>query len=403
MMIKRFLTASLMLVALCACTGEAVRDYSFDGKPSAEVLDNYLDRAVTMMGLLSDTYPDKEADIDFIVETGAKFIGRAVCVWGGENIYNDKEWLERAKSFAAAVHEAAPDAVLQGCCFEYYTSRVEEIPIPAWTFESLGLPAEERCFDMESMYYPDGTFVGFWYDGNSVPDIRQTETQLWYSFLIGTFVEMGCEAVHLGQTMLVGSQDTDWKAYDEFLAKMHAYYDPKARRHYVLYDAHGGEEGMFTPDGRSVLDYNAFPMRIEETPEDGHLTARLRPGFTDAMYGAYPHPYLVEFDNWGVSDHPGEPADRTDPDLDFSEQIFVWGYDEISWLYALPEQQRQEWLKYAYGWIKDNDPWCHMQMPGTRGVSLGRGKGGIARSIAPTENVPDGMNLTQTIKDLWAE
>ena len=39
MMIKRFLTASLMLVALCACTGEAVRDYSFDGKPSAEVLD----------------------------------------------------------------------------------------------------------------------------------------------------------------------------------------------------------------------------------------------------------------------------------------------------------------------------------------------------------------------------
>ena len=403
MMIKRFLTASLMLVALCACTGEAARDYSFDGKPSAEVLDNYLDRAVTMMGLLSDTYPDKEADIDFIVETGAKFIGRAVCVWGGENIYNDKEWLERAKSFAAAVHEAAPDAVLQGCCFEYYTSRVEEIPIPAWTFESLGLPAEERCFDMESMYYPDGTFVGFWYDGNSVPDIRQTETQLWYSFLIGTFVEMGCEAVHLGQTMLVGSQDTDWKAYDEFLAKMHAYYDPKARRHYVLYDAHGGEEGMFTPDGRSVLDYNAFPMRIEETPEDGHLTARLRPGFTDAMYGAYPHPYLVEFDNWGVSDHPGEPADRTDPDLDFSEQIFVWGYDEISWLYALPEQQRQEWLKYAYGWIKDNDPWCHMQMPGTRGVSLGRGKGGIARSIAPTENVPDGMNLTQTIKDLWAE
>lgn len=392
-----------MIAVLCACTPKTDDMYHFDGKPSAEVLDNYLDRAVTMMGLLSDTYPDKEADIDFIVETGAKFIGRAVCVWGGENIYNDKEWLERAKSFAAAVHEAAPDAVLQGCCFEYYTSRVEEIPIPAWTFESLGLPAEERCFDMESMYYPDGTFVGFWYDGNSVPDIRQTETQLWYSFLIGTFVEMGCEAVHLGQTMLVGSQDTDWKAYDEFLAKMHAYYDPKARRHYVLYDAHGGEEGMFTPDGRSVLDYNAFPMRIEETPEDGHLTARLRPGFTDAMYGAYPHPYLVEFDNWGVSDHPGEPADRTDPDLDFSEQIFVWGYDEISWLYALPEQQRQEWLKYAYGWIKDNDPWCHMQMPGTRGVSLGRGKGGIARSIAPTENVPDGMNLTQTIKDLWAE
>ena len=396
-------TSLLLISLLCACTQKADDKYHFDGKPSAEVLDNYLDRAVTIMGLMSDTYPDKEADIDFIVETDAKFVGRAVCVWGGENIFKDKEWLERAKSVASAVHEAAPDVVLQGCCFEYYTSRVEELPIPAWTFESLGLPVEERCFDMESMYYPDGTFVGFWYDGNSVPDIRQTETQLWYSFLIGTFVEMGCEAVHLGQTMLMGSQDTDWKAYDEFLSKMHAFYDPKARRHYVLYDAHGGEEGMFTPDGRSVLDYNAFPMRIEETPEDGYLTARLRPGFTDAMYGAYPHPYLVEFDNWGVSSHPGEPADRTDPDLDFSEQIYVWGYDEISWLYSLPEQQRREWLKYAYGWIRENDPWCHMQMPGTRCVSLGRGKGGLARSIAPTANVPDGMNLTCTIRELWGE
>lgn len=393
----------IALSILCACSRTTVKDYHFDGKPSEEVLCNYLDRAITMMGLLTDSYPDKDADIDFIVETGTKFVGRAVCIWGGERIFNNPEWLESAKAYAAKVHEAAPDVVLQGCCFEFMTSQIEELAIPAWTFESLGLPAEQRTFDLEAMLYPDGSFVNHWGGGNSVPDIRRTETQLWYSFLIGHFVEMGCEAVHLGQTMLIGSQDSGWKAYDEFLSKMHAYYDPKARRHYVMYDAHGGEEGMFTPDGRSVLDYNAFPMRIEETPEDGRLTARLRPGFTDAMYGAYPHPYLVEFDNYGVSSHPGEPSDRSDPDLPFWEQIYVWGYDEISWLYALPEQQRQDWLRYAYHWIKENDPWCHMQMPGTRSVSLGNGKNAQARSIAPTENVPDGMNLTETIKELWNE
>lgn len=384
----------IALTILCSCSETAVKDYHFDGKPSEEVLCNYLDRAVTMMGLLTDSYPDKDADIDFIVETGTKFVGRAVCIWGGENNFNNKEWLANAKAYASKVHEAAPDVVLQGCCFEYMTSRVESLAIPAWAFESLGLPAEQRNFDMEAMLYPDGSFVGHWDDGNSVPDIRQRETQLWYSFLIGHFVEMGCEAVHLGQTMLVGDQDKGWKAYDEFLSKMHAYYDPKARRHYVLYDAHAGEEGMFTPDGRSVLDYNAFPMRIEETPENGYLTARLRPGFTDAMYGTYPHPYLVEFDNYGMSDHPGEPSDRSNPDLPFWEQIYVWGYDEITWLYTLPEQQRQEWLRYAFHWIKENDPWCHLQMPGTRGK---------ARAIAPTENVPDGMNLTGTIKELWNE
>ena len=384
----------IALSIFCSCSRTTVKDYHFDGKPSEEVLCNYLDRAITMMGLLTDSYPDKDADIDFIVETGTKFVGRAVCIWGGESSFNNKEWLANAKDYASKVHEAAPDVVLQGCCFEYMTRGVESLTIPAWAFESLGLPAEQRNFDMEAMLYPDGSFVGHWDDGNSVPDIRQTETQLWYSFLIGHFVEMGCEAVHMGQTMLVGAQDKGWKAYDEFLSKMHAYYDPKARRHYVMYDAHAGEEGMFTPDGRSVLDYNAFPMRIEETPENGYLTARLRSGFTDAMYGTYPHPYLVEFDNYGMSDHPGEPSDRSNPDLPFWEQIYVWGYDEITWLYMLPEQQRQDWLRYAFHWVKENDPWCHIQMPGTRGK---------ARAIAPTENVPDGMNLTETIKELWNE
>lgn len=384
----------IALSIFCSCSRTTVKDYHFDGKPSDEVLCNYLDRAITMMGLLTDSYPDKDADIDFIVETGTKFVGRAVCIWGGESSFNNKEWLANAKAYAAKVHEAAPDVVLQGCCFEYMTRGVESLAIPAWAFESLGLPAEQRNFDMEAMLYPDGSFVGHWDDGNSVPDIRQTETQLWYSFLIGHFVEMGCEAVHMGQTMLVGAQDKGWQAYDEFLSKMHAYYDPKARRHYVMYDAHAGEEGMFTPDGRSVLDYNAFPMRIEETPENGYLTARLRPGFTDAMYGTYPHPYLVEFDNYGMSDHPGKPSDRSNPDLPFWEQIYVWGYDEITWLYMLPEQQRRDWLRYAFHWVKENDPWCHIQMPGTRGK---------ARAIAPTENVPDGMNLTETIKELWNE
>ena len=384
----------LALTMFCACSKTTDDKYFFDGKPSDEVLNNYLDRAITMMGLLTDEYPDKDADIDFIVETGTKFVGRAVCIWGGESRFNNPEWLKNAKDYAAKVHEAAPDVVLQGCCFEFMSHEIETVSIPAWAFESLGLPAEQRNFDLEAMLYPDGSFVGHWGDGNSVPDIRQTETQLWYSFLIGNFVEMGCEGVHLGQTMLVGDQDKDWKAYDEFLSKMHAYYDPKARRHYVMYDAHAGEEGMFTPDGRSVLDYNAFPMRIEETPENGYLTAQLRRGFTDAMYGTYPHPYLVEFDNWGTSSHPGEPSDRSNPDLPFWEQIYIWGYDEITWLYKLPEQQRQEWLKYAFHWIKENDPWCHLQMPGTRGQ---------ARSIAPTENVPDGMNLTETIKELWNE
>ena len=60
----------LALTVICACNKTTDNKYFFDGKPSDEVLNNYLDRAITMMGLLTDEYPDKDADIDFIVETG---------------------------------------------------------------------------------------------------------------------------------------------------------------------------------------------------------------------------------------------------------------------------------------------------------------------------------------------
>ena len=374
--------------------------FFFDGKPTDKVLDNYLDRAITMNNILTHDYPDKDADIDLIADIGAKFVGRAVCLWGGETVLNDPDWVRRAKAVSARIHAVSPETVMQGCCFEIVTRSVEQVKVPAWAFESLGLPVEDRNFDYDAMLYPDGSYVAHWASEASVPDIRRTETQLWYSCLIGKFVEMGCEGVHLGQTMLVGEQDSDWKAYDGFIAKMHAYHDPHARRHYVMYDAHAGEEGMFTPDGRSVLDYNAFPMRVEETPWNGYLTAQLRPGFTDAMYGTYPHPYLVELDGWGMSSHPGQPSDRTDPDLSFWEQIYVWGYDEETWFYMMPEQQRNDWLRYAYHWIKENDPWCHLQMPATKPISVDNG---MMRAIAPTEDVPNALNLAPVIKELWSE
>lgn len=390
----------MIALVLSACTQQPADPFFFDGKPSPEVLNNYLDRAVSMDGLLTDDYPDKQADIVFVVDTEVKLVGRTIRVWGHESVLNNQELLEKAKATAAEIHERAPQVVLQGCCFEIVTRDVENIPVPAWAFESLGLPAENRNFDYDAMLYPDSTYVNHWAENQSVPDIRQTETQLWLSFLIGTYVGVGCECIHMGQTMLVGEQDKEWKTYDAFLAKMHSFYDPKARRHYVMYDAHAGDEGMFTPDGRSVLDYNAFPMRIEETPDKGYLTAQLRPGFTDAMYGKYPHPYLVEFDTWGMSEHPGEPSDRANPDLEFWEQIWVWGYDEASWFYSLPEKDRQDWLRYAYKWIKENDSNCHLQMPAHKPVRL-KDKSGTFRAIAPTKEVPDGMNIAETIKELW--
>ena len=70
-------------------------------------------------------------------------------------------------------------------------------------------------------------------------------------------------------------------------------------------------------NGKPLPDFNAFPLRIMETSEKPK-EAILKLGFSDGLYGrskggqtfngwSREHlPYLVEFDNYGVSRHPGE-------------------------------------------------------------------------------------------------
>ena len=104
-------------------------------------------------------------------------------------------------------------------------------------------------------------------------------------------------------------------------------------------------------------------------------------------------PYLVEFDNFGVSDHPGV-ADLNDH--------YVWGYDEITWFYMQDVPARRAWLRYAYDWLRENDPHGHLEMPGARVVSLtAGGPVFLSRAVAKSDKVPYGMDIEQTIKELW--
>ena len=57
-------------------------DYHFEGKISRPVLENYLARSSTFGSLLHLTLDD---DLRMIKNTGVKFAGRAVWMWGGES------------------------------------------------------------------------------------------------------------------------------------------------------------------------------------------------------------------------------------------------------------------------------------------------------------------------------
>jgi hypothetical protein len=155
--------------------------------------------------------------------------------------------------------------------------------------------------------------------------------------------------------------------------------------------------------GKLLFDFHSFPLRIAEVP-DQPLKGVLKVGHSDSIYlkskgGMTPSgwsctnlPYLVEFDNFGRSREPGKP----------SKAPFIWGYDEITWFAQLPEQERNDWLRYAWKWVRETDPNGHLQMPGSRLLSPGRRDAphwywANTRSDA----CPQGSNTEQTIKAHW--
>ncbi|QDU58917.1 hypothetical protein [Aeoliella mucimassa] len=410
------LIASLALVAEAAWSQQVAsesaprsdRDYQFDTTISRSVLENYLDRSVTMAYFLvtGDTegnreYLYRDDDVRLIQNIGAKFIGRAVYRWNGEARLVDDSFWQEATRLIEQVHADDDEVIFQGCLFETVSPEVNQVPIPAWVFEEFDLPVEQRNFSYEAMLNPQGRMVGHW-GRSSVPDITQLETQLWFYYLAGAYIDLGCEALHLGQVDLIGMADPEYRTWATLVARIRAYAKLHARRHLVLLDAHVPQGGMVV-DGVSLLDFNSFPLRIKEVP-DKPQQAVLEVGFLDSIFkrskgcqtpsgwSCDSLPYLVEFDNYG----PGPQPNVAD-----TNSAFVWGWDEISWYAQQPEPYRKQWLTYAHDWVRRTDANGHLQMPVSRLITCPNQTDSSYRANTKSSRCPIGYSQEETIKALW--
>ena len=199
--------------------------------------------------------------------------------------------------------------------------------------------------------------------------MSRPETKLWFYFLGSSFIDAGCEAIHLGQTELMNGNDRALDHYLQVISLIRSYAAQHARRHMVLLDSHVPSGGLVR-EGQLLMDFHSFPLRIMEVPEKPE-EAILKVGFSDGLYGrskggttfsgwTCEHlPYLVEIDNWGVSRQPGKPS---------VGGIWIWGYDEISWFAHQNQQYRSNWLGYAQNWVRQTDSNGHLEMPGSRTV-----------------------------------
>jgi hypothetical protein len=373
--------------------------FEFDRIISRQTLDNYLSRSITMEGVLHGR-GDLDDNIRMIKQIGAKYIGRALCLWNAENDFTNN--LQRAREAVPRVRAADPDIVLEACVFETVTPKINQIAIPDWVFTAFGLPVEQRNFRFDDIIYPEGQRRAMG-RGAQVPDESRLETQLWFYYQAVSYIDAGCEGIHFGQVEIMNRNDPNNDHWAHLLGMVRDYAAKHARRHMVICDGHVPTGGLMH-DGNPLLDFNAFPLRIMETPEKP-TEAILKLGFSDGLYNKSKGgktfsgwncdhlPYFVEFDNYGVSSHPGLPNTK-------GQFNWVWGYDEITWFAHQSREYRSNWLQYAWNWVRSTDTNGWLEMPGSRTARSPDTRWYFAND--PSAAVPTGLGDEEAIRAVWA-
>ncbi|MBR9854321.1 MAG: hypothetical protein GYB37_07040 [Algicola sp.] len=384
--------------------------YALNEGVSEDVLKNYLSRSITMAelcvpeGFYQDgAYPYKKDDFRMVQNIVPKFIGRTIFLWGNETKIENPAFLAGSESIVDQLHGIDPDIILQACIFEIVTEEVEKISVPAWAFEAFGVERAVRTFNYEAMLNTEGKYVDHWGGRMSVPDISRPETKMWFYFLAKKYIDIGMEAIHFGQVDLMAMTEDGYRDWDELLKAIRGYASKHARRKTVLCDAHVPFGGLVL-NNHLLLDFHSFPLRAKEVPnepescvlEEGYLDSfygRSKGGITPSGWRTEHLPYLVEFDNFGISDRPGVA------DLATSE---LWGYDEITWFSLQPKDYRDNWLEYANEWIRKTDQEGYLQMPGGRViVPTADGKTERYRANTISDSCPSGYGQEEMIKKIW--
>ena len=357
--------------------------YQFDGTVSEEVLCQYLARAVTIASRNIDEWDGQNGFHikKYILNTGAKYIARANDAWVFTKDDDDKWNIQ--KTFIDEMHETDPDIVFEACIFEnvWYWG-VYNVMIPDYVFRAFGKEPEERAFVYQDMLFKNGQYVDQWGLDQSVPDITQEETQMFFYYRATRYIDAGFEALHLGQVNLMGAQDENWACFSKVVEMIREYATEHARRHFVFLNAH--THGIIGTDGNLLFDFHMYPSRpapvsgqtAHGPSEDHPQEACFEVGYVDAIYGdslggmTYSGwecdalPYLVELDNFGgVNDSQFFRPIRGG--------IWIWGLDEISWFGSQPAWYREEFLRYAIDWIAEHsDGKGFMAMPAQREARL---------------------------------
>ncbi len=390
-------------------------NYYFNYAMPVKTLNNYLSRSMTYcIYAESDTWYgrfDSAMAKDAkraILNVGAKHIARAISVWS-PSVKDEAEYPE-IKEWIADVHKSDSEIIFEACIFETCTENINAISIPEWVFKAFGKKMEKRNFNVSKMVFENGYGTDQWGKGFHIPDITREETQMWFYYRARTYIDMGCESLHLGQMNLIGNNDKDNAAWTKVISMIRDYAKKNARRHYVLINGHYPSQKLVSSvDKKLLVDFNAFPLRLkvaegekdhaasEENPQKCEINFQSDAPYNKQISGISPsgwvtqnYPYLVEFDNDG--------GDNNDHTIAKNR----WGYDEISWFANQPQWYRHQFLKDIVSQVRKLGDNGHVALPGRRTAYLSFIHSRLYYVMNDAKHYENGFSDEAAIKAIWA-
>jgi hypothetical protein len=312
----------------------------------------------------------------FLKDTGAKFIHGAELSWGRS--YPDHLYWEQCKARLADLHATAglKDVIVEGFIAEHIGSNADATVIPDWLWQEMEAQGINKTrtkspkdtggrhyFHYENFFQADWPNINRWGQGQSVPDITQTETKLYFRYLLREYIDAGFESIWFGGILLTGETDENNNALNELCTYARQYAAKHGRRGAVLFTSHCPGR---MHDGSELLDYAAFPSRVrysERGPAMEINTAHSDAGVRD-LIGVIENmsdlPVLLEIDNYACAASP---------------PIGSGAYDEITGFAAKPPQIRRAFLRKYYHEVRNwRNLWCNQRvnlaLPGRRGICI---------------------------------
>jgi hypothetical protein len=333
-----------------------------------------------------------------VKSVGAKFLGRVFHPFGKENLFLQR--LQTTQTIGAQIHAMDPDIILEGGVFEYVSTQVNTLPIPAYVFQAFGLPVETRNFRQADMVFAINPILPT--QPYTMPDITKMEARLWFYYSATAQIDAGLESLGWGYYEPYTVSDApNYANFYDLIAKVRAYAKIHARRHFVLNNA--GGKSPISVEGMLLFDFGGANMHASGIKEDtanpykATLTGKYYgsgSGITPSGWATTRLPFMIDIDNTGYSGQGGTPG------LGGS---WTWGWDEISWFANQPEAYRNEFLRYADNYVSNMWPnnAAHFKMPGIRGITPAIN--GISQYFANSSALyPWGFNQEETIRQIWA-